>query len=136
MATFNVAHNAYTDVAGNQVLREDPTFYTMPGVKIRAYYERGTSIFIGPSLVFAEGQKTLDSVGINNGGGATNYAKGTQNKFMFGMLAHATLEARITSRIYFSGEVGFGWTYIYAVNNLPQNNSGLLDIGFKIGYRY
>ena len=137
MATFNVANNAYTDASGNNVLREDPTFYAMPGIKVRAYNQWGNSIFLGTSMVFAEGQKTLDSVGYNNNnGGTTNYAKATQNKFMFGMMAHASAEVLIKPRIYFAAEVGFGWTYIYAVNNLPQNNSGLLDIGFMIGYRY
>jgi len=137
ITTFNVANNVYTDLKGNTVVREDPMFYVMPGFKVRVFEQYNNSVFLGTSMVFAEGNKTQTIDSTSNGGyQTTKYAVGTQNKFLFGMIGHASAEVYLKPKIYFMAEIGLGWTYIYSLNNVPQNNSGLFELGFKIGYRY
>lgn len=131
MATFNLNNHEETIYDKHQ----DAMFYFSPGLK---FYP--TSMFgkvkyaIGPSLVVGAGEKTR--------GGEYYYGYNpsydpyyTQTKFMLGILVNNSLNFNPSEHLYMGMDLGFGFTYINRLGGINQGISGMVQGGFKIGYR-
>lgn len=127
--TFNTNINDYN---GNPVDRSDPMFYLMPGIKIYPTGGFGMAKYaIGPSLVFAAGQKT--EVYYNALGGWSDVE--TRSRILFGMMVNQSININPTPRLYLGSEFGFGFTYLNQIGGTNRNIAGLVQFSFKIGYR-
>lgn len=137
IATFNL-NNQSEDVANKH---QDAMFYFAPGLK---FYPTGgygrTKYAVGPSLVIGAGEKTT--------GGEYSYYSGyggyhtgftpyeTSSKFILGILVNNSLNINPAPHLYLGMDFGFGFTYINQVGGVNQGITGMVQGGFKMGYRY
>lgn len=136
IATFNL--NGQTEAHDGK--HQDAMFYFSPGLKFYPTGSRGrTKYAIGPSLVIGAGEKTT--------GGAYHYWSGysylsgfnpyeTHSKFMLGILVNNSLNINPSPRMYIGMDFGFGFTYINQLGGANQGITGMVQAGFKIGYRF
>ncbi len=123
IVTFNLNTNSSN---GNH---QDAMAYFSPGIKFYPTSSYGTVKYaIGPSLVIGAGEKTSYSYDYNT--------YNTQSKFIFGIIVSNSLNINPTPHFYMGIDFGFGFTYF---NRLGGNNDGITGIvqsGFKMGYRF
>lgn len=131
IATFNLNNNVSN---GDH---QDAMFYFSPGIKFYPTTSHGTVKYaIGPSLVIGAGEKTTHNDIYNPVYPYTTTTYNTQSKFILGIMVSNSLNINPTPHFYLGLDFGFGFTYI---NRLAGNNDGLTGIvqsGFKIGYRF
>lgn len=119
---------------------EDAMFYVSPGLKFYPTGSYGTLKYaVGPSLVLGAGQKTT-------GGYTTQWNAyspvtvfepyNTRTKLMMGIMINNSLNINPTDHLYMGIECGFGFTYINRLNNENFGVTGIVQGGFKIGYRF
>ncbi len=132
IATFNLNNNVSN---GDH---QDAMFYFSPGIKFYPTSSHGNVKYaIGPSLVIGAGEKTKGtSIYDPNFPYTTTTTYTTQSKFIVGIMVSNSLNINPTEHFYLGLDFGFGFTYI---NRLAGNNDGLTGVvqsGFKIGYRF
>lgn len=123
---FNLANTQQT---GNTNGNSDPMFYLMPGIKLypTGGFGRMAKYAIGPSLVIADGQRTVP-----------DYYGGydIQSHFLLGILVNQSVNISPTPWFYVGCEFGLGFTYIDKVGGISQGTKPLVNFNFKIGLRY
>ncbi len=133
VATFNLAKNDINN--GN---KQDPMFYFMPGIKFYPTSSFGKVKYaIGPSLVIGAGQQT-DNVYVSNyvGGVYTgSYTYQSYSKFLLGVTVNNSLNINPSPHFTLGLDFGFGFTYITKVDGNNQGIKGLVQGGFRMGYR-
>ncbi len=136
IATFNL--NGQNEAHNGK--HEDAMFYFSPGLKFYPTGSHGrTKYAVGPSLVIGAGEKTT--------GGDYNYWSGysylsgfnpyeTHSKFILGILVNNSLNINPSPRMYMGMDFGFGFTYINQLGGTNQGITGMVQAGFKLGYRF
>lgn len=126
MATFNLS-NTY-----EQVHNQDAMFYVMPGLKFypTSYFGK-VKYAVGPALVLGAGQQTI----YTNEFPYYSPQYNTYSKFILGIVVNNSLNINPTPRFYMGLDFGFGFSYINRVDNVNKGMMGLVNGGFKIGYR-
>lgn len=137
MATFNLNNSSESDYNKHQ----DAMFYVSPGLKFypTSCYGR-TKYSVGPSLVIGAGEKTTGGehyvyTPYNN----TNYQfepYSTHSKFTLGILVNNSININASPRMSLGLDFGFGFTYINTIGGSNAGMTGMVQGGFKIGYRY
>ena len=128
ITTFNLNNNV--DHGDHQ----DAMFYFAPGIKFYPTSSHGTVKYaIGPSLVIGAGEKTTSSY-YNNGVPYLEY--NTQSKFILGVIVNNSLNINPTPHFYLGIDFGFGFTYINRVGGNNDGLNGIVQSGFKIGYKF
>lgn len=111
----------------------DPLFYLMPGIKLYPSGNDGLLKYaIGPSLVIADGRKTIHDYTPTLG--YFNYRP--QNYFLLGAMANQSVNISPTPRLYLGVEAGVGFTYYDRIGTVEQVTATLFQFSFKIGYRF
>ncbi len=136
VATFNLAHDDLN--MGN---KQDAMVYFMPGIKFYPTSAYGKVKYaIGPSLVVGAGQQTdridyyydpYGNIYPYNG----NHTYITRDKFLLGVLINNSLNINPSAHFTLGLDFGFGFTYINTLDGVTQNMRGLVQGGFKMGYR-
>jgi len=133
--TFNLNNGTYYNqsTGANQNIPADPMFYAMPGIKVYPTGCNGLVRYsVGPSVVIGDGQKS--SATYDPSGNATSYY--TQDHLVLGIIVNNTLNINPNPHIFLGLELGFGFTYLNRIGGLNQGTEGLVQGGFKIGYRF
>ena len=129
VVTFNLSNDQTT---GN---RQDPMVYLAPGLKFYPTSCFGTTKYaIGPSLVIGAGQKTVADNNSNYYYWSPTYT--THDKFILGVMVNNSININPSNHIYLGFDLGFGFSYINTLSGQNQGSSGMVQGGFKIGYRY
>jgi hypothetical protein len=129
IATFNLNNNV--DHGDHQ----DAMFYFSPGIKFYPTSSHGSVKYaIGPSLVIGAGEKTTGGYYYN--GGNPYYEYNTQSKFILGVIVNNSLNINPTPHFYLGIDFGFGFTYINRVGGNNDGLNGIVQSGFKIGYKF
>jgi hypothetical protein len=134
--TYNLNNGTYYNSAAgtNQNIHYDAMYYAMPGFKV---YPTGGFGFIryaiGPSFVIGDGQKSTP-VYDPASGLTTGYQ--IQDHLVLGVIINNSLNINPTPHIFVGLELGVGFTYLNQVAGLNQGTSGLVQGGFKVGYRF
>ena len=125
---FNLSN---TENTNNTNRNSDPMFYVMPGIKIypTGCYGYMAKYAIGPSLVIAEGQRTVSAYPYYN-------SYDVRSHFVFGMIINQSLNINPTPWLYIGSEFGLGFSYIDRVGGESQGVKALVNFNFKIGYRF
>ncbi len=111
----------------------DPMVYVMPGIKLYPTGNQGlTKYAIGPSLVFAKGNRTE----ADNNPFGYNQTYITRDHTIIGMMVNQSININPTPHLYIGSEFGFGYSYMNRLDGINQNTTGLVQFSFKIGYRY
>lgn len=138
VATFNVSNDGeYYD----QNNAQDAMFYVMPGIKI---YPTGTKGMIksaiGPSIIAGYGQQTESYyvMPYNPYSYPTLSTRTyeTRDKFVFGAMLNYSLIISPTPRLAIGMDFGLGFSYLNMLDNVHQGTSGLVQGGFKMGYKF
>jgi len=142
IATFDLGHrNDYYNGYGNYH-HNDMMMYAMPGIK---FYPTGlgkVKYAIGPSVVVAYGEKTMDYVVdpyyYTTYPTYSSYApySTTETRFVFGMMINNSLNINATPRLYVGLEMGLGFSYIDNIGGFNRGASFLTQGSFKMGYRF
>jgi hypothetical protein len=134
--TWDLSSNTYDNTTGTEVNgHNDLMFYAMPGIKIYPTGSYGIVKYaIGPSLVIATGQRSTQSYEQVGGIGVWNNV--TQPHDMLGILINNSLNINPTRHLYLGLDFGFGFTYLNRINGLNQGTQGLVQGGFKVGFRF
>src|SRR5262249_459470 len=131
--TFNL-NSTYTDPATGTTKNghTDGMYYIMPGIKLYPTGNNGyVKYSVGPSIVWGTGEKSsanYDPYG--------NGVYKTETHTVLGMIVNNTLNINPTQHIFLALEFGFGFTYLDQVGGLNQSTAGLVQGGFKMGYRF
>ncbi|RYD58002.1 MAG: hypothetical protein EOP56_06940 [Sphingobacteriales bacterium] len=121
------------------------TVYFMPGLKIYPTGSKGLVKYsIGPSLLFAVGEAYHQYNSYSTpyyGGGPYYYPQyypytGKTNRFTFGMMVNNTLNVNPTEHLHLGLELGLGVSYLHTEDGIRQEQIGLAQFGFKVGYRF
>ena len=140
ITTFDLANNNNNAVYNNgveQKTNQDAMVYLSPGLK---FYPSGcygnVTYAIGPSLVIGAGQHTTynsnyDPVTYQYIGGSQ-----TQDKFILGIMITNSLNMNVTKKFYLGLDLGLGFTYINQLGGVTQPMNGIVQGGFKMGYRF
>lgn len=129
ITTFNLNNNV--DHGDHQ----DAMFYFSPGIKFYPTSSHGSVKYaIGPSLVIGAGEKTTSSYNANGGNPYIEY--NTQSKFIVGVIVNNSLNINPTPHFYLGIDFGFGFTYINRVGGNNDGLAGIVQSGFKIGYKF
>ncbi len=135
VATFNMS-NGNLD-KGN---KQDAMFYFTPGIKFYPTSSFGKVKYsLGPSLVLAAGEETQNFPILNTYPAAyyntytDNYI--TKSKVQLGVMINNSLNINPTAHFTMGLDFGFGFTYITKIDGETQNMRGLVQGGFKLGYR-
>ncbi len=139
VATFNLTHDQLD--MGN---KQDPMFYFMPGLKFYPTSSHGRVKYaLGPSLVLGAGQQTdlEPNRFYSTNPGIYPFAPlpdeyVTRNKFLLGVTVNNSLNINPTEHFTMGLDFGFGFTYINKLDGVAQNINGLVQGGFKVGYRF
>lgn len=134
IASFNLNNGTYYDnnTQSYQNGHQDGMYYAMPGVKIYPTGAYGKVRYsVGPSLVLATGEKSTVGYDIY---GRTTYL--TKPHDLLGIMVNNTLSINATAKVYLGFDFGFGFSYLNRVDGLNQNSNGLVQGGFKVGYRF
>ncbi|MBC7553241.1 MAG: hypothetical protein H7257_04625 [Taibaiella sp.] len=133
MATFNLAHNDLQN--GN---KQDAMYYFMPGIKFYPTSSHGLVKYsIGPSLVIGAGQQTdMDYNQYTTS--VYPYYNGyvTRDKFHLGVMLNNSMNITPTPHFYLGLDFGFGFTYLTRIDNINQGTKGLVQGGFRMGYKF
>ena len=133
--TFDLNNGTYYNQAAGAYQNgpQDAMFYAMPGIKVYPTGAFGTVRYsLGPSLVIGTGQKSTQTY--DPYGTASSFV--TQDHLVLGMIINNTLNINANAHISLGLELGFGFTYLNRVGGLNQGTEGLVQGGFKIGYRF
>ncbi len=137
IATFNL--NNHQDYYGNNInsSSQDPMVYFSPGLKFypTSCYGR-VKYAIGPSLVVGAGQHTTYSDFYNQTTQSYSYSETTQTKFILGIILTNSLNVNATKHFYFGADLGLGFTYINRLGGVNQGITGIVQGGFRVGYRF
>ncbi len=138
VATFNLAHDDLN--MGN---KQDAMVYFMPGLKFYPTTSYGKVKYaLGPSLVVGAGQQTdrmPDRYYVAYPGYypfapiPAEYV--TRDKFLLGVMINNSLNINPSAHFTLGLDFGFGFTYINTLDGVTQNMKGLVQGGFKMGYR-
>ncbi len=136
VATFNLSKDDLN--MGN---KQDAMFYFMPGIKFYPTSSFGKVKYaIGPSLVLAAGQETKNYPIYNvypynyYNTYTDNYV--TKDKLQLGVMINNSLNINPTEHFTMGLDFGFGFTYVTKIDGETQNMRGLVQGGFKLGYRF
>ena len=132
IATFNLNNNVSN---GDH---QDAMFYFSPGLKFYPTSSYGNVKYaIGPSLVIGTGEKTKSSTSYDpNYPYTATTTYNTQSKFIVGILVNNSLNINPTEHFYLGLDFGFGFTYINKIGGKNDGITGVVQSGFKIGYRF
>ncbi|MCD6011271.1 MAG: hypothetical protein K0Q79_1133 [Flavipsychrobacter sp.] len=134
IATFKLNSGSYLNTATNTYVNghQDMMFYVMPGVLLYPGGSLGKVRYgIGPSLVYASGERS--SV-LTDVWGYT-YEK-ISSHTMLGIVLNNSLNINPSEHIYLGLEFGFGFTYLNRIDGINNDTRGLVQGGFKLGYRF
>ncbi len=134
IATFKLNSGSYLNSATNTYVNghQDMMLYLMPGVLLYPGGSLGKVRYgIGPSIVYATGEKS--SVLLDPWGAA--YEK-TVSHTMLGIVLNNSLNINPSEHIYLGLEFGFGFTYLNRIDGINNDTRGLVQGGFKLGYRF
>ncbi len=136
VATFNLAHDELN--MGN---KQDAMVYFMPGIKFYPTSAYGKVKYaLGPSLVIGVGQQT-DRYDYYINPFTTypypvsNHGYVTRDKELLGVMINNSLNINPSDHFTLGLDFGFGFTYINMLDGVTQNMKGLVQGGFKMGYR-
>ena len=132
-ATFNL--NTSTETAAGK--NEDAMVYVMPGIKFYPTSNRGVIKYaVGPSLVLGGGQKTTggDKYFLLYNYYSEPYVM--HAKLMMGVMVDNSLNISPTEHLYMGVNFGFGFTYINRLDGTNFGTTGIVQGGFKLGYRF
>ncbi len=119
---------------------EDIMAYIAPGIKFYPTSCRGLLKYaVGPSLVLGVGEKTTGGPYTQwNGVQYQTYLDPyvTRTKTMLGILVNNSMQVNPSTHLSLGFDFGFGFTYINDVGGVNKGVSGMVQGGFKIGYRY
>lgn len=133
IATFNL-NNSNETAAGKN---EDAMVYFAPGFKFYPTSNRGVVKYaVGPSLVFGAGERTTGGDRYFLGYNYYSEPYLTRTKLMMGMMVDNSLNITPTEHLYMGINFGFGFTYINRLGGSNYGTSGIVQGGFKIGYRF
>lgn len=125
-ATFNMTNAAYTN----------SMFYFMPGLKFYPTSNKGKVKYaVGPSLVVGGGIVHNEYLYNTYYPYSYNYVSQDQQKFLLGVMVNNSLNFLPAPHLYLGLEFGFGFSYINRVEGYNEGVSGIVQGGFKIGYR-
>ena len=135
IATFNLNNSS------DNGQKQDPMFYFSPGIK---FYPTGmfgkTKFAIGPSLVIGAGEKTTSQNYSTYDPVHSTYtyynSLTTRSKFILGIMVSNSLNINPTPHFYLGLDFGFGITYINKLDGANQGLNGIVQGGFKLGYRF
>lgn len=131
VTTFNLNNNI--DHGDHQ----DAMFYFSPGIKFYPTTSYGVCKYaVGPSLVIGAGEKTTGHYYYDPIGGGGYYNYDTRSKFILGIMIANSLNINPTPHFYLGLDFGFGFTYINRVGGRNDGMNGIVQGGFKIGYRF
>lgn len=134
IVTFDIFSDAYT-----YVNKSDPMVHFAPGLKIYPTSNRGKVKYsIGPSLVAEVGENTQTIVApvyYPYYGSPVPNEYVTQTSFKLGVMLNNTVNFFPAKKLYVGINLGFGFTYISCLNGVNQGMEGLVQGGFKIGFR-
>ena len=134
MVSFNVPVILTFFQGGDETVSNsiaDHMLYVSPGIKIYPTGGEGMVKYsLGPELVIGAGAKTYDP--------AYNDAVSDRfiNKFTLGILFSNALNINATPRLYMGLNFGFGFSYLNVWDGKNQQIAGLIEGGFKLGYRF
>jgi hypothetical protein len=135
IATYNLNSHTYlnTSTGTMQNGHTDAMYYFMPGVK---FYPSGSygrvKYSIGPSIVYATGEKSQESYDPLNGMAVYR----TQTHTLIGMMLINSLNINPSEKLYLGLEFGLGFSYLNQLDGLNQNSNAIVQGGFKFGYRF
>jgi hypothetical protein len=124
IGTFNLAKDDYY---GNH--NTDPMYYFMPGLK---FYPTGCK----GKVKYALGPSVVAGFGKTSNYNDYYYIRQQRDKFVLGVMINNSMNINVTKSIYMGMELGFGFTYINQSNGVRQGMSGLVQGGFKMGYKF
>lgn len=132
--TFNLNSGSYLNTTTNTYVNghQDMMLYFAPGVLLHPGGSFGKVRYgIGPSIVYATGEKSsvLTDVWGNS------YEK-ISDRMMLGMMLNNSLNINPSEHIYLGLELGLGFTYLNRIDGINNDTRGLVQGGFKIGYRF
>lgn len=131
IATFNLNNNV------QQGEHQDAMLYFSPGLKFYPTSSHGgVKYAIGPSLVIGAGEKTTSTNVYNYATNSYDYSYNTQDKFILGIIVSNSVNINPTPHFYIGIDFGFGFTYINRVGGFNDGLNGIVQSGFKIGYRF
>lgn len=136
IATWNLSNSTYIDNNTGQTVNghADMMAYAMPGIKIYPTGSYGVVRYsVGPSLVIGAGQRS-NQIYDPYSNPTSQYV--TQQHFVLGIMVNNSLNINPSPHVYLGLDFGFGFTYMDRIAGLNQNTSGLVQGGFKIGYRF
>ncbi len=134
ITTFNLNSGSYLNSTTNTYVNghQDMMLYLMPGVLLYPGGSLGKVRYgIGPSVVYATGEKSdvrTDAWG--------NAYEQISSRTMLGMMLNNSLNINPSQHIYLGLEFGIGFTYLNRVDGINNDTRGLVQGGFKIGYRF
>lgn len=126
---------AFSDNFNNSPIgsKNYPTFYIMPGLKFYPTGGKGIVRYaVGPNIAYINGKR--EDFIYDNMGNITGV--GVQNRSALGIMVTNSLNINPTTHIHLGLELGLGFTYFDKVNNVEMGVNGLVQFGFKIGYRF
>lgn len=125
-ATFDMTNTSYTN----------SMFYFMPGLKFYPTSNKGKVKYaVGPSLVVGGG--IVHDYYYYNYYNPTGYYTPyqDQSKFLLGVMVNNSINFLPAPHLYLGLEFGFGFSYINQIDGRNNGVSGVVQGGFKIGYR-
>lgn len=110
-----------------------PTYYIMPGLKFYPTGGKGVVRYaVGPNLAYVNGKRN-DFI-YDNMGNVTGF--GLQTRSALGIMVTNSLNINPTTHIHLGMELGLGFNYFDRFNGVDMGATGLVQFGFKIGYRF
>jgi hypothetical protein len=111
-------------------------FYAYPGIK---YYPAGSQHLItyavGPSLAFGQGVSNCDCSG-SDVQTSDQKPKAYHAVTEMGAVINNSINLEANQHIYIGGEVGVGATYLNKEGGQSMGTDLMLQINFKVGYRF
>jgi hypothetical protein len=109
------------------------TLYLMPGIKFYPTGGKGVVRYgVGANIVFATGRDEYQVW--QNGGIVSQWI--TEDFYKLGMIVNNSLNINPTEHLHLGLEFGLGFTYLDDRNSQFDDDSPLVQFGFKIGYRF
>lgn len=114
-----------------------PTFYFMPGLKFYPTGGKGVVRYaVGPNLVYVQGERFLNDFIYDDFGNIIGQDVGWRTRTALGIMVNNSLNINPSARIHLGLELGLGFTYFNRVANRNTDVEGLVQFGFKVGYRF
>lgn len=136
-----VTYNPDTHDESVKGKHQDMMYYFTPGIKFYPTGDKGSLKYaVGPALALGVGEKTTggDYAYTWNGTQYISYYQpyNTQTKVMLGIVVNNSLNINPSPHMYIGLDFGFGFTYINQLNGSNFGVSGIVQSGFKLGYRF